>query len=274
MTTLTLNQSLNGIELKFEGKPVVAILSALKENGFRWHPKKKIWYAKQTPERLELAQEIADGQEIKAESKETAAATDPQKELKEKYMDIIREEVWPGSEHMQEYARKNCAYVVELTNGNLIEIEKPRIQTSFCFGMGMYGTYTDEDFERAESCAETARTNEEYFVLENLKQITDKIDDLKEGLAGKHECYTFTAYNGQPETSQLKGYNVVRIADNPEYDPGRWSNLKDVQKLENGDIQRIIDGLEVVKERFTKRLHTYLKRYGLSKLNVWTYCRD
>lgn len=42
MATLTLNQSLNGIELKFEGKPVVAILSALKENGFRWHPKKKI----------------------------------------------------------------------------------------------------------------------------------------------------------------------------------------------------------------------------------------
>lgn len=274
MTTLTLNQSLNGIELKFEGKPVMGILSELKENGFRWHPKKKIWYAKQTPERLELAQEIADGQGIKVESKETSVKPDKQKELKEKYMDIIRKEVWIGSEHMQEYARKNCEYVVELSNGNLIEIEKPRIKTDFCFGMGMFGTYSDEEFERAENAAENARTNEEYFISENLKQVTESIEMLNLCLARKLECYTYTAYSGQPETSRLKTYSVVYIADNPEYEPGRWSNLKDVQKLENGDIQRIIDGLEVVKERFTKRLHTYLKRYGLSKLNVWTYCRD
>ena len=50
-----------------------------------------------------------------------------QKELKEKYMDIIRAEVWQNSERMQEYARKECEYVVELSNGNIIDIEKPRI---------------------------------------------------------------------------------------------------------------------------------------------------
>lgn len=269
MATLTLNQSLNGIELKFEGKPVVAILSALKENGFRWHPKKKIWYAKQTPERLELAQEIADRQEIKA-----AGKPDHQKELMEKYMEIISTEVWPDSPDMQEFARKNCGNVVELENGNLIEIEKPRIKTRFCFGMGMYGTYTEEEFDRAETAAENARTKEEYFLEENLKHVTDKIDDLKAAQSGKMECYTFTNYYGQPETSKLKDYKVVRLADSPEYEPGRWTGMKDVQRIGYDDIQRIIDGLEIVTEKFEKRLHTYLKRYGLSKLDVWTYCRD
>ena len=274
MTTLTLNQELNGIEIGFSEKPVTEILSTLKEYGFRWNRQKKIWYAKKTPERLEMAQKIAGGQTIKAESRKTAVMPDRQKELKEKYMDIIRKEVWPGSEHMQDYARKNCEYVVELSNGNLIEIEKPRIKTDFCFGMGMIGTYSDEEFERAENAAENARTNEEYFISENLKQVTESIEMLNLCLARKLECYTYTAYSGQPETSRLKTYSEVYIADNPEYEPGRWSNLKDVQKLENEDIQRIIDGLEAVKERFVKRLRTYLKRYGLSKLNVWTYCID
>ena len=45
-------------------------------------------------------------------------------------------------------------------------------------------------------------------------------------------------------------------------------------EIGEADIQAIIDGLEVVKKQFEKRLNTYLKRYGLSKLNVWTYLRD
>ena len=63
MTTLTLNQELNGIEVKFDAMPLQATLDGLKKLGFRWHRQKKIWYAKNTPERLEMAQAIADGEE-------------------------------------------------------------------------------------------------------------------------------------------------------------------------------------------------------------------
>ena len=197
-----------------------------------------------------------------------------QKELKEKYMNIIKTEVWQDSERMQEYARKECEYVVELSNGNIIDIEKPRIEKNFCFGMGMYATYTQEEFEAAEDLAENARTNVEYFINENMKQITEKIGYLKEALDGKKEVYTYVQYSGQPEDSDLVAYNSVRICDNPEYAPLRWSNLQSVKKLTNEDIQAIIDGLEEVAKKFMKRLNTYLKRYGLEKLNVWTYCRD
>ena len=62
MGTYSINQELNGIEIKFDSKPDEATLDALKGSGFRWHRAKKVWYAKQTAERLELAQRLTDGQ--------------------------------------------------------------------------------------------------------------------------------------------------------------------------------------------------------------------
>ena len=68
MTTLSLNQELNGIEISFEVKPSAAILDALKGMGFRWHRVKQLWYAKNTPERMELARSLA-GSECKQAAK-------------------------------------------------------------------------------------------------------------------------------------------------------------------------------------------------------------
>lgn len=42
------NKEKNGIELKFNDIPNVEIRTELKNNGFRWHRLKKVWYAKQT----------------------------------------------------------------------------------------------------------------------------------------------------------------------------------------------------------------------------------
>ena len=50
-----------------------------------------------------------------------------QKELKEMYMNIIKTEVWED-EHMQNFAKKKCAYVVQFSNGDIADIEKPSIK--------------------------------------------------------------------------------------------------------------------------------------------------
>lgn len=55
---VNLNKALNGIELIFQEKPETDILTILKENGFRWHRKKKLWYAKVTDERKALVKEL------------------------------------------------------------------------------------------------------------------------------------------------------------------------------------------------------------------------
>lgn len=49
---ITYNEEKNGIEVKFNTKPAQEVINDLKANGFRWHRVKKVWYAKQTDERV------------------------------------------------------------------------------------------------------------------------------------------------------------------------------------------------------------------------------
>lgn len=63
MTTYEINNEHNGIEIRFDSKPGEIIRAELKNNGFRWHKVKKVWYAKQTPERVKLAEQITAGAE-------------------------------------------------------------------------------------------------------------------------------------------------------------------------------------------------------------------
>lgn len=58
MMTITMNAALAGIEVSFDSKPIRATLDALKANGFRWNHMKKIWYAKNTPERMKAVQAL------------------------------------------------------------------------------------------------------------------------------------------------------------------------------------------------------------------------
>lgn len=44
--------------------------------------------------------------------------------------------------------------------------------------------------------------------------------------------------------------------------------------LDESDLQSIIDQLEEIKTDFIKRIHTYLKRFGLSKVTSETYWLD
>lgn len=58
MCKITINEEKNGIEVRFESKPDTSVLEALKENGFRWSGKQKMWYAKHSEERVQFVQSI------------------------------------------------------------------------------------------------------------------------------------------------------------------------------------------------------------------------
>lgn len=68
MMTVTINNEKNGIEIRFESKPETTILEQLKENGFRWSVKQKMWYAKKTNERITFIQNF-DSIDFTAENK-------------------------------------------------------------------------------------------------------------------------------------------------------------------------------------------------------------
>lgn len=190
-----------------------------------------------------------------------------QKELKAKYMNIISTEVWKNDQHMIDYANKSVSYVVELEDGDITDIDKPSIETSFCFGYGYCGVSTEDDYKNAQSMAQHASESENYFLTENLKGINQTIEAYEDALGGSyHKPYKRVKYCGSPADSKLKGISF-------------FDSLYDVipdgcRVLSKNEIKSMITGYEEVKKKFEKRLHTYLKRYGLSKVRTWTFLSD
>ncbi len=197
-----------------------------------------------------------------------------QKELKDKYMEIVKTEVWPNSPKMQDFAKKQAGYIIELSNGKIICVDKPSIKKDFCFGYGMYLRSTDEEEDRAFSMAQKAETDPSYFLEQNLQNFNLRIDQLRSVVGWQKEVYIYVKCYGQPEDSNLVSYIITDTFEGPKLRPEYWKRYKGLQKIGEEDIQRIIDGLEEAKKAFEKRLNTYLKKYGLSKLNVWTYLVD
>ena len=55
-----INEKYDGIEIKFSEKPSPQVLARMKGLGFRWHPAKCVWYAKNNEMRLAFAKSIMD----------------------------------------------------------------------------------------------------------------------------------------------------------------------------------------------------------------------
>ena len=72
--TITDNREYGTLEIKFEGKPSEAIRDVLKENGFRWHRVKQVWYGK--GERGNIVTALRDAYRNETTAEETAPTTE------------------------------------------------------------------------------------------------------------------------------------------------------------------------------------------------------
>lgn len=63
--TVRMNDERCGVEVLFSAKPERSIIDDLKRHGFRWSPKQKLWYAKQSDSRIAFAKSL-QGQEVAA----------------------------------------------------------------------------------------------------------------------------------------------------------------------------------------------------------------
>ena len=189
-----------------------------------------------------------------------------QKELKAKYLEIVQKEVYRNDPKMIDYLNKEISQVIELSNGDLVALEKPRIEKHFCFGYSD-SRYDTEDFDRANEMARYASESREYFKNENLKQFKTDIERLEKG-----ELYTRVYYYNSPKDSKIKH---IAFCSDIYYN---W-NLSEEQRKEYTKITG--DDLEIVKTayleemaKFEKRLDSYLKRYGMEHIKTWSYWRD
>ena len=188
----------------------------------------------------------------------------PQKELKAKYRYLLESDVWGSDKKMIDFCAKKTGWIVELTNGDIIALEKPTMKKDFCFGYSL-SRYDTEDYDAANEAARHAASSEEYFLSENLHQVDMILDNLESSEWNSWDYYIVIPYYTQPDNSTLKGLHSFY-----------WHSPEAAKypKLEGEDRQRIIDGYKEIRKAFEKQLHTYLKRYGLSKVRSWSYWQD
>lgn len=189
-----------------------------------------------------------------------------QKELKQRYAEILAADVWRNDQSMVDYCVKEAGYIVELSNGDIVAIEKPRIEKNFCFGYSD-SRYDTEDYDRANAMAAHAGSSEDYFLEKNLAGIDQMIALLEGKDSSRWVFKVCIPYSGQPESSKLKSVHQYHRWDENEY-------AKQFPELVGEDRQRVIDGYKAVRAEFEKRLHRYLKRYGMSKVHAWSYWQD
>lgn len=184
------------------------------------------------------------------------------KEAIQEYLDEVNEKIWKNDLKMQDYIKKECSDVYKTSGGYYIVFEKPRIKKDFCFGHGQNGISTQEEVEIACDNAQYARTNDSYFMEENLKQFNEWVEMLE----GQEKLYLMPQY--------YKSTKVACIRSEYYFHHYEWEKEKILDKLSQYDIEELKKMVFNEKEKFVKRLNTYLKRYGLSKINSWTYLVD
>lgn len=173
---------------------------------------------------------------------------------------------WEGDKEMCDWCFRTTQEAIEF-DGCFYEIKKPKIKTNFCFGYGCYLQSTDEEEDRANGMVDYARSSTSYFLEKNLEDLTKRITALeKEGATVYLRLYpdNFEAVYG------------VFTGDLPKNENGKYTNWRDEydRKATTQEATELLNAFKRVRDSFVKRLNTYLKRYGLSKINAWSYLVD
>lgn len=191
-------------------------------------------------------------------------------ELLEEYINEKRK-AW-NSEDMIKHFRKKVSGLYRLSNGGILRFEKPNIETSFCFGYSD-SRYDTEDYDRANNMVRHASSDENYFLKENLKWYDSEIKKINE--KKDHLCIHRVSYYSQKEPLNVWKFSVLPWHTFDECTKGEHRSwLTDLSEVNGVDRAIILNALKEERAKFEKRLKTYLKKYGLSKLKVWSYWRD
>lgn len=161
--------------------------------------------------------------------------------------------VWGNSKRMLDYCVKEFSDIA-IIDGKRVLFTKPRIETSFCFDDSF-------DYDGAVRMADHARTSEDYFRKENLKQFDELLESIDDW---RMETFIVPRYR---EDAHIYTPRWAYKYDLDDY-PSRYA---DWIKLTDEGKEILRQAIIKEKEKFKKRVNTYLKRYGLTKVKSWTY---
>ena len=175
-------------------------------------------------------------------------------EIEEEYR-----KVWPDLPDMVKHCMKQVYAAAKLPNGCIYIVRRPEIKKRFCFG------YHNDDYEETAAAAREARDDEEYFRQKNMEQL-----DEEQRRAHKYR-YLCDTYDGSRRLVQFcssypgREDNDLAYLREKGHEP--W--------LATDEDRKLIDAAyEEARKKFSRRVETYLKKYGLSKVRSWTYWAD
>lgn len=256
---------------------------------FFWGRFNGCWTSRRTEPDLDNARAVAndlglyDAGEIGAQAekpqRKAAASCAPDREL-------LREQygmVWGTDHKMVDYCVGKVSRMAILPGGEIIVVDKERIETRFCFGESGY------DFDEAVAAAQHARTSADYFKRENMKRFDEWLSDLVDAMGddGRYKLCIMTggAYIGQGEACRLHNIELMRFTDIIDACGGSCyaSELPERELEYRGRKFRVAtrEEHEIILQAYReaakdheRKVDGYLKRYGTSKVHAWTYWRD
>lgn len=147
-----------------------------------------------------------------------------------------------------DYYRKYCVGAVKLNDGYYL-MSKPSIETKFCFH--------DEgpNYEFYKELMADDKKMKEYFIDKNLRNIDIRIDQLQ----SMRPMIITSSWSDNRKSYEEENYRYEREGD---------VRMTEEQRSE------LVKALQWKRSQFEKRLQSYLKRYGLTKIHTWTYWKD
>ena len=167
---------------------------------------------------------------------------------------------------MSELKKKDnhIAGIICISKDTYTIIPKPYMEKSFCFGYSCTGQ--GQTFDEAQE--QYKSFNGDKFKAENLKSFDKDFPLLKEG-----ESLYFRIL----QRSRLSEYYKQEAnIFNEEYFKrfGGSEYVKMEKEVAEPFIKAYNDAITKLRGKYEKQLDTYLKKYGISKLKIWTYCCD
>lgn len=165
------------------------------------------------------------------------------------------------NEKMVKFCVNKTLLIFDL-RGKIVTIDKHAAETNFCFGYGIWdGTYED-----AQATAEYAAKSTMYFLRENHRRAgyADEIERLNNK---RWIAYAIPHYCGRQDI-------LYQICLMPRSDFEYKGSLENAIVLTDEECAAYKRKLVEACKLHHKKLTAYLKRYGLTKVNTWSYWAD
>lgn len=225
----------------------------MKECGAKWNKETKQWQATDEESIKKLTDWLAGKLVIQVDER-----TDTKEE---KFECDLQKFLNTQSECWRDYYRKKCVAAVEFTPGHYLLFEKKEIKKEFCFGYSDFGQGPTQE----EATRECNSISPKYVKSRNMEFYQDMEDDIKTGAirmwAGKEGQTNHTDH------VMTERHFLAYIRDTEHY--------VSISRANNPDVYTKIEKcFEYAKKSFEKRIDSYLKKYGVSKIKAWTYWLD